>query len=91
MVVQKATLLLFTLRFKMINLKVSEAYAFDYLAILQIKCEMDPSTNFKAYSNSRFGLPVRPESFPESVRPKTSIIYETVENSAAWSFLCRAM
>ena len=50
MVLQKATLLLFTLRFKMINLKVSEAYAFDYLAILQIKCEMDPSTNFEAYS-----------------------------------------
>ena len=30
----------------MINLRVSEAYAFDYLAILQIKCEMDPKKNF---------------------------------------------
>ena len=30
----------------MINIKVSEAYAFDYLAILQIKCEIDPKKNF---------------------------------------------
>lgn len=30
----------------MINLRVSEAYAFDYLSILQIKCEMDPQKNF---------------------------------------------
>ena len=30
----------------MINLKVSEAYAFDYLAILQIKCEIDPKKTF---------------------------------------------
>ena len=30
----------------MINVKVSEGYAFDYLAILQIKCEIDPKKNF---------------------------------------------
>jgi len=34
----------------MINLAVSEAYAFDYLAILQIKCEIDPKKNFGNYA-----------------------------------------
>ena len=34
----------------MINLKVSEAYAFDYLAILQIKCEMDTKAHFATYA-----------------------------------------
>ena len=34
----------------MINLAVSEAYAFDYLAILQIKCEIDPKKNFANYA-----------------------------------------
>lgn len=35
----------------MIYLKVSEAYAFDFLAILQIKSEIDQANNSENYNN----------------------------------------
>ena len=34
----------------MIRIKVSEAYAFDYMCILQIKCEIDAKKNFANYA-----------------------------------------